>query len=230
MIALLLVRSWWRALTRPGGQAVAAAGRITCADDDSARTGCSLLAQTDLPPAGQPPRSAGDRGTIPGTIRAPTACGRSGRCGSPGWNGSASGSMRFSAGSASFLSGSIRSTRRSPVAGNSIGTILLLAAVVAFFVGLAMLWIHRGRGRGAVRRPRARLGLSARMADLPEGFGRGTPIPGPRQSAAGGGRPGRGRRLFVRPSVARARSARLDPAGARPDRPALRAVAPRSRA
>ncbi len=61
-------------------------------------------------------------------------------------------------------------SRGSPVAGNSISTILLLAAIVAFFVCIALLWIHRERGAARVETTRASLGIAARLGDLPEGI------------------------------------------------------------
>jgi hypothetical protein len=57
-----------------------------------------------------------------------------------------------------------------PVVGNSISTILLLAAIVAFFVCIALLWIHRERGPAQDEAARASLGIAARLGDLPEGI------------------------------------------------------------
>jgi hypothetical protein len=56
------------------------------------------------------------------------------------------------------------------VVGNSIGTVLLLAAVVAFFVCIFMLWIRREGAaiRGDIER--TRLGTALRLGDLPEGI------------------------------------------------------------
>ena len=56
------------------------------------------------------------------------------------------------------------------IAGNSIGTILLLAALVAFFVWIFMLWVRRELGPGRVESARATLGTAARLGDLPEGI------------------------------------------------------------
>jgi hypothetical protein len=55
-------------------------------------------------------------------------------------------------------------------AGNSIGTILLLAALVAFFVCIVMLWIYRETGALRSEAERARLGAAGRLGDLPEGI------------------------------------------------------------
>jgi Domain of unknown function (DUF4129) len=57
-----------------------------------------------------------------------------------------------------------------PIAGNSIGTILLLAAIVAFLVCIALLWVHRERGSARDEAARASLGIAARLGDLPEGI------------------------------------------------------------
>jgi Domain of unknown function (DUF4129) len=69
--------------------------------------------------------------------------------------------------------GSDRASGASDVAavvGNSIGTVLLLAAVVAFFVCIFMLWIRREGAaiRGDIER--TRLGTGLRLGDLPEGL------------------------------------------------------------
>ena len=56
------------------------------------------------------------------------------------------------------------------VAGNSIGTILFLAALAAFFVCIFMLWIGRERGAARGEAERTRLGTAARLGDLPEGL------------------------------------------------------------
>jgi hypothetical protein len=56
------------------------------------------------------------------------------------------------------------------LAGNSIGTVVLLLALLAFFVFIAVLWF-RLEGRAARNEAaRARLGKAARLGDLPEGI------------------------------------------------------------
>jgi hypothetical protein len=50
--------------------------------------------------------------------------------------------------------------------GNSIGTILLLAAFVAFFVGVFMLWVRREGGAVRCETERIRLGAAAQLGDL----------------------------------------------------------------
>jgi hypothetical protein len=57
-----------------------------------------------------------------------------------------------------------------PAVGNSIGKILLLAAVVAFFFGLAMLWIRRDWSSALAGNHDSGPGTSARIGDLPEGI------------------------------------------------------------
>ncbi len=56
------------------------------------------------------------------------------------------------------------------VAGNSIGTVLLLAALVAFFVCIFMLWVRREGAAERGETERTRLGTTARLGDLPEGI------------------------------------------------------------
>jgi hypothetical protein len=58
----------------------------------------------------------------------------------------------------------------SAVAGNSISTIFLLAAIVAFFVCIGLLWIHREAGAARTETAQASLGIAARLGDLPEGI------------------------------------------------------------
>jgi hypothetical protein len=56
------------------------------------------------------------------------------------------------------------------VVGNSIGTVLLLTALAAFFGCIFMLWVRRKgvAGRGDTKRTRS--GTAARLGDLPEGI------------------------------------------------------------
>lgn len=56
------------------------------------------------------------------------------------------------------------------VIGNSIGTVLLLSALVAFLVCIFMLWIRREGMAGRGETERTRLGTAARLGDLPEGI------------------------------------------------------------
>jgi hypothetical protein len=56
------------------------------------------------------------------------------------------------------------------IAGNSIGTILLMAALAAFFLLIFLLWVRREAGPGRVEAARATLGTAARLGDLPEGI------------------------------------------------------------
>ena len=62
------------------------------------------------------------------------------------------------------------SSSGAPVSGSLIGTILLLAAIVAFFVCIAMLWIHRDQGARRGETTGEGLGIAARLGDLPEGI------------------------------------------------------------
>jgi hypothetical protein len=62
------------------------------------------------------------------------------------------------------------SSSGAPVSGSLIGTILLLAAIVAFFVCIAMLWIHRDQGARRGETTGEDLGIAARLGDLPEGI------------------------------------------------------------
>jgi Domain of unknown function (DUF4129) len=54
--------------------------------------------------------------------------------------------------------------------GNSIATVLLLAALVAFFVCIFMLWIRRQSVAGRDETERTRLGTAAHLGDLPDGI------------------------------------------------------------
>jgi hypothetical protein len=56
------------------------------------------------------------------------------------------------------------------VVGDLIGTVLLLTALVGFFVGIWMLWIRREAVAGRGESERTRLGTAARLGDLPEGI------------------------------------------------------------
>jgi hypothetical protein len=56
------------------------------------------------------------------------------------------------------------------ISGNSLGTVLLLAVLVAFLVGLLLLWLRVGSSALDGRSDRERLGLAARLAQLPEGI------------------------------------------------------------
>ncbi len=56
------------------------------------------------------------------------------------------------------------------VIGNSIGTVLLLSALVAFLVCIFMFWIRREGMAGRGETERTRLGTAARLGDLPEGI------------------------------------------------------------
>jgi hypothetical protein len=56
------------------------------------------------------------------------------------------------------------------IPGNMIGTGMLLAALLAFFVFIVMLWIRRDAGAFARESERIRLGRAARVGDLPEGI------------------------------------------------------------
>ena len=101
------------------------------------------------------------------------------------------------------------------VAGNWIGTFLLLAALVAFFFCVFMLWVRRDPMAGRGESERARPGTAARLGDLPEGIRPEDRRPlGRGEAKASGGGPGRGGRLSVRASVAQPRSNGLDPARA----------------
>jgi len=53
---------------------------------------------------------------------------------------------------------------------NAIGTAVLLAALLAFFVFIVMLWIRREAGAVTRESERIKLGRSARVGDLPEGI------------------------------------------------------------
>jgi hypothetical protein len=59
------------------------------------------------------------------------------------------------------------------VGGESLGTVILVAVLVAFFVVLIVLAIRLGPASGDQRDERVRLGTTARLADLPEGLASG---------------------------------------------------------
>jgi hypothetical protein len=63
------------------------------------------------------------------------------------------------------------------LAGNSIGTVVLLSALVAFFVFIAVLWFRLERGAANRQSAALELGQAARLGDLPEGIrpGHGDP-------------------------------------------------------
>jgi len=61
--------------------------------------------------------------------------------------------------------------------GNSIGTILLMAVLVSFFILLVVLWARRDRMAAEGAGARARLGSLARLAQLPEGIRPGSDDP-----------------------------------------------------
>ena len=110
----------------------------------------------------------------------------------------------------SLRSGGVRAP---PSLGNSISTILLVAAIVAFFVCIALLWIHRERGAGRADKPRVNLGMPPGLATFPRGSAPRTMIPGPKPT---GGEPPAscgGGRLPVRVSIAGARPDGPDSAG-----------------
>jgi hypothetical protein len=54
-------------------------------------------------------------------------------------------------------------------AGESLGTMLLMAVLVMFFAGLVVLWARHNRIAAAGSGAQSRLGKIARLADLPEG-------------------------------------------------------------
>jgi Domain of unknown function (DUF4129) len=56
------------------------------------------------------------------------------------------------------------------VVGNWIGTVLVLAALVAFFVGIFILWTRREGLAGSGDIERTRLGTALRLGHLPEGI------------------------------------------------------------
>jgi len=60
--------------------------------------------------------------------------------------------------------------REISISGDSIGTLVLLAALVLFFVSLVVLWIRRESGLARGESARGRLGTSARLGELPEGI------------------------------------------------------------
>jgi hypothetical protein len=64
---------------------------------------------------------------------------------------------------------SIASTGPS-VAGESIGRILLIAALMAFFLCILMSWIRRDRGPLSIRRDGARPGIADGFGELPDGI------------------------------------------------------------
>ena len=180
----------------------------------------------------EPRRS--ERGSIPGTIARPTVS-------RPVWpvqdvvagSGWASAFDAFFEGSASFSTGSISSGTAAvtSVAGDSIGTILLAGGTCRVFcLSLHALGSSGARGGRSVKPPReAGNAASARRPSRGDSAG-GRRSLGRGAAAAGGGRPGRGDRLFVRAPAAHPRSTGVDPARARPDGPALRPGAARSRA
>ena len=120
-----------------------------------------------------PVKKRSERENIPGTIHAPTVSSRSGRFGSRGWNGWGAIDAFFrwlGRFFDRFRFGWQQLGCTRPL-GNSIGTILLLAAIVAFFVCIFMLWVRRERGSGrGEAAERTRLGTAARLGDLPEGI------------------------------------------------------------
>jgi len=61
--------------------------------------------------------------------------------------------------------------------GESIGTMLLMAVLVTFFVGLVVLWARRDRLAADRAVVRTRLGTVARVAELPEGIRPGSDDP-----------------------------------------------------
>jgi hypothetical protein len=63
-----------------------------------------------------------------------------------------------------------RGLRGGGAGGESLGTLVLVAVLVAFFVFLIVLAIHLGPGAAHRREERARLGTRARLADLPDGI------------------------------------------------------------
>jgi Domain of unknown function (DUF4129) len=56
------------------------------------------------------------------------------------------------------------------VAGNSIGTVLLLAALSAFFACIFMLWVRRAEVAARGETVRTKPGAAARLGDLPDGI------------------------------------------------------------
>jgi len=56
------------------------------------------------------------------------------------------------------------------ISGDSIGTLLLAAAVVAFFFSLIVLWLRRDGVAAGTESSRARLGTALRLGELPEGI------------------------------------------------------------
>jgi hypothetical protein len=56
------------------------------------------------------------------------------------------------------------------ISGDLIGTLVLMAALVVFFVSLMVLWIRREGGLARGESVRGRLGTSARLGELPEGI------------------------------------------------------------
>ncbi len=58
--------------------------------------------------------------------------------------------------------------RGSSLAGNSIGTVLLLVALMAFFACIFMLWVRRERGPGRTQTAAARSGIAARLGEIPD--------------------------------------------------------------
>ena len=174
---------------------------------------------------------ASERANIPGTIHAPTVSSRSGRSESRGWNGWVSASRRSSKDRQVFRQVPFRREQcRGSVAGNSIGTVLLLAALVAFFVCIFMLWIRREAVAGRGETERTKLGTAARLGDLPEGIRPedADPWAEAQRRRAAGDLAGAVVCLFAH-QLLTPRSNGLDPARARTDRPALPPKPARSR-
>ena len=116
------------------------------------------------------------------------------------------------------------------LAGGSIGTVMLLIALVAFLVFIAVLWFRLEGAAAGSASMRARLGAAARLGALPEGIRPGDGDPWAEAlKRRGGGRPDWGDRVLVCLSTARSRSIGVDPPRTRPYGPPLSARAPRPR-